>query len=398
MEPIKICMLGEFTLRAGDKVLRESGNRSRRIFGLLSFLICHRGKPVSQYKLIDYLWGEDADLVNPENTLRLLLHRTRSQLDQLYEGAGRECILRKDGGYCWNPDVPLEVDYERFETLCQSSYPDPERRLEALLEALSLYQGEFLARQSFDSWVIPVSAHFQNLLLTCSMEAAQLLLGQQRYEEAVRVSRRCLAVEPYYEPACRMLMQALAAGGDTRGATEAYENLSRRLFEDFGIQPSDETRAVYRTVVHGPEDHSISMEQVLEHLQEPETVPGALECDYDYFKMLCFAERRSAERSGDEVHVALLSVAGAPGKVLSKRSINRIMEQFGQTLRVNLRRGDVISRCTTSQYIILLSKASYENSCMVCRRCLAAFQRKHPHISARIHYLVQPLAPNYHLP
>ena len=114
--------------------------------------------------------------------------------------------------------------------------------------------------------------------------------------------------------------------------------------------------------------------------------------------MLCFAERRAIERSGAATHVALLSVTGFPDKALSKRSLTRVMEQLGQTLRLNLRRGDVISRCSTSQYIILLPKANYENSCMVCRRCLAAFQRKHPHVSARIHYLVQPLTPICQLP
>ncbi len=398
MEPIKICMLGEFTLQFGDNLLRETGTRSRRIFSLLSFLICHRGQPLSQYRLLEHLWGSDTDLSNPENTLRLLLHRTRSQLDQLYEGAGRECILRKDGSYCWNPEIPVELDYERFEALCQNSHEDPELRLAAMLEALSLYRGEFLARQASDVWVIPIGTHFQNLFLTTSLAAAGLLLEQQRWEDAAAVCRRCLAVEPYFEPACQKLMQALAAAGDSRGAAEAYESLSRRLFDDFGIQPSEETRIVYRTAVHSPEDRSISMDEVLEHLQEPEAQPGALQCDYDYFKMLCFAERRSMERSGNAAHVALLSVAGTPDKPLSKRSLNRIMEQLGQTLRTNLRRGDVISRCSTTQYILLLPKANYENSCMVCRRCLAAFQRNHPHVSARIHYLVQPLTPNYHLP
>jgi GGDEF domain-containing protein len=97
-------------------------------------------------------------------------------------------------------------------------------------------------------------------------------------------------------------------------------------------------------------------------------------------------------------HVALLSISSPPEKTLSKRSMNRIADQLGQTLRTNLRRGDTISRCSTSQYIILLPKANYENSCMVCRRCLAAFQKKHPHVTARIHYLVQPLTPHYCLP
>ena len=397
MEPIKISMLGEFTLQSGENMLRESGNRSRRVWSLLSFLICHRGQPVSQYKLIELLWGSDADVTNPENTLRILLHRTRAQLDQLYEGAGRECILRKDGSYCWNPEVPVEVDHEKFETLCQQK-GEAEQRLSTLLEALSLYKGEFLPRQSSDIWVIPISTHFQNLFLNASMEAAGLLQQRQRYEETVKVCRRCLTAEPYFEPACQMLMQALGALGDSQGAMEAYETMSRRLFDDFGIRPSEETRAVYRAVVHTPENRSVSMDEVLEHLQEPEAEPGALECDYDYFKVLCFAERRAIERSGNATHVALLSITGSPEKPLSKRTMSRVAEQLGQTLRTNLRRGDVISRCSTSQYIILLPKANYENSCMVCRRCLAAFQRKHPHVSARIHYLVQPLTPSYYLP
>jgi len=395
MEPIKISMLGEFTLQYGQQLLRESGTRSRRIFSLLSFLICHRGQTVSQYKLIELLWGDSAEVSNPENTLRILLHRTRSLLDQLYEGAGRECILRKDGSYCWNPEVLIELDYERFEALCQSSR---ESRLEDLLKALSLYRGEFLSKQSSDSWVIPICTHFQNLFLLTSQEAAQLLQQQGRYGEAADICRRCLDAEPYFEPACQMLMQILAAMNNPRGAAEVYEAMSRRLFDDFGIRPSEETRAVYRNAVHSPEDRTIAMDEVLEHLQEPEAPPGALQCDYDYFKMLCYAERRAIERSGTVTHVALLSVVAPAEKSLSKRSLNRVMEQLGQCLRTNLRRGDTISQCSASQYIIMLPKANYENSCMVCRRCLAAFHRAHPHVTARINYLVQPLTPSYCMP
>ena len=395
MDPIKVSMLGEFTLQFGDALLRESGTRSRRIFGLLSFLICHRGHPVSQYKLIDLLWGDSGEITNPENTLRILLHRTRSQLDQLYAGAGRECILRKDGSYIWNPEIPVEADYEQFEALIQNPQGS---RLKNLLQALQLYRGEFLFRQSSDSWVVPICTHFQNLFLEASREAAQLLMEQQRTQEAAEVCRRWLAAEPYSEAACQMLMQVLAAAGNPQGAGELYEAFSRRLFDDFGIRPSEDTRRVYRNLVHSPVDRTMDMDEVLEHLQEPEGPPGALQCDYDFFKMLCYAERRAIERSGAVTHVALLSISGTPDKPLSKRSLNRIAEQLGQCLRTNLRRGDVISQCSASQYIIMLPKANYENSCMVCRRCIAAFQRSHPHVSARIHFLVQPLTPNYCIP
>lgn len=140
------------------------------------------------------------------------------------------------------------------------------------------------------------------------------------------------------------------------------------------------------------------MDEILEHLQEPKGQAGAMQCDYDYFKVLCYAESRAMERSGNATHIALLSVSGAADKTLSKRSLNRIMEQLGTVLRTNLRRGDVISRCSVSQYIIMLPQANYENSCMVSRRVIAAFSRTHPQVTAKIQFMVQPLTPSTCVP
>ena len=398
MEPIQICMLGDFTLTYRDHQISESGNRSRRVWNLLSYIICHRGRTLSQKRLFDQLWGDDAEVTNPESTLRLLLHRTRGVLDQLYEGAGRECILRKDGGYCWNPEIPVVVDFEQFEALGQNPSADPSQRLSQVMEALELYRGEFLSRQSSEDWVIPIGAHFQNQFLLLSQEAAQLLSQAGRYEEAAQICRKAIAAEPYFEPIYQALMQILAAMGNNKGAAEVYDTLSRRLFDDFGIRPSEQTREVYRIAAHSPEDRTLPMDEVLEHLQEPEALPGAMQCDYDYFKVLCYAESRAMERSGSVTHIALLSVSSPVEKTLTKRSLNRIMEQLGTVLRTNLRRGDTISRCSVSQYIIMLPKANYEDSCMVCRRVLGAFHRTHPHVSARIQFLVQPLSPSISIP
>ena len=142
----------------------------------------------------------------------------------------------------------------------------------------------------------------------------------------------------------------------------------------------------------------MDMDEVLEHLQEPDTKTGAMECDYDYFKVLCFAESRAMERSGHATHIALLSLTSEGDKPLSKRSLSRVMDQLGVSLRHNLRRGDTISRCSLSQYIIMLPKANYEDSCMVCRRIIAAFTKAHPYISAKINYMVQPLNPSICVP
>ena len=398
MKQVQIHMLGEFTLTCGSVTISDAGNRSKKVWSLLAYLICNRDRSISQQKLISLLWGDEPDSDNPENALRITLHRLRAQLDQLWEGAGREIILRRDGGYVWNSSIAMDLDCTRFESLCQAACQSEEERLQNLLDALALYQGEFLPRQAAEMWVVPISTHFHNLSLQAALEAAKLLSVRDRHEEAVTLCRTAANAEPYHEPLHQILMQELAATGDQSGAAAVYEALSKRLFDDFGIRPNEQTRKVYRESAHSPEVRTLPMEEVLQHLQEPEGNSGAMQCDYDYFKVLCFAESRAMERSGNATHIALLSLTGTADKPLSKRSMERIMDQLGQRLRSNLRRGDTISRCSVSQYIIMLPKANYENSCMVCRRVITAFHKAHPHVNAKINFMVQPLTPSICVP
>lgn len=398
MDILRIRMLGGFSLQFGENTVSDNDNRTKKIWTLLAYLICQKGRVISQRKLIELLWGDDPASSNPENALRITFHRARTQLNQLWPTAGRELILHKETGYTWNPEIPMELDWEAFDKLCALRPEDPAQRLDTCLQALALYRGDFLEKQSSETWVIPISTHFHNLYVEKAMEAVALLSEGGRHREAAEICRKAVSAEPYHEALHQKLMQELAFLGDVKGAAQVYETLSKRLFDDFGIRPSPETRAVYRMAAHSPSETTLPIDEVLEHLTEPEAVSGAMQCDYDHFKVLCFAESRAMERNGTVTHIVLLSLASEDGTPLTKRSQKRIMEQLGEQIRTNLRRGDTFSQCSVSQYILMLPKANYENSCMVCRRVLGAFRRAHPHVAARINYMVQPLSPSVCVP
>ena len=398
MEIIHIQMFGGFSLRVGENTIKDSDNRTKKVWLLLAYLICNRGQSVTQKKLIDVLWGSNSTVNNPENALRITLHRARVLLDTLRPNAGKELIVCHDGVCSWNSQIPADVDTERFHQLCTEEYADDASQLQKLLEAIDLYKGEFLEKQSSEIWVIPISTHYQNEYLNAVLKAVALLAQASRHAEAAQLCRRAAASEPYHELLHQLWMRELSAAGDQAGAAQVYEDLSVRLFDDFGIRPSPETRAAYRAAVHTLSQQTLPMDVVLEHLQEPGSTAGAMECDYDYFKVLCFAESRAMERSGKATHIVLLSVSGDPAHPLSKQTLHRVMDQLGSQIRCNLRRGDTFSRCSVSQYIIMLPQANYENSCMVSRRILGAFRRAHPHVAANIHFMVQPLSPSYIVP
>lgn len=391
MDELNIQMLGGFTLKLGDRELQDTDSRSKKVWILLAYLIIHRDQTVSQSKLIDLLWGNEPDSTNPENALRITMHRARGLLEQLSPEMGRNMILRRRGGYQWNGGGQLDSD--RFEALCRQKTEDPDQRLRNLMEALSLYRGDFLPRQSGEIWVVPMVSYLHNLFISAAEETVELLTQRGRSQEAIGVCRRCVALEPYHEGFSRELMQLLAATGDRRGAAEVYDRLSRRLFDDFGVSPSEETRTVYRAAAHSPEERELSIEEVMGTVHEFSPPSGALQCDFDYFRILCFAMSRTLERSGGAVHVALLNAVPTTEREMSRQALDRVMGQLGQQIRLSLRRGDVFCQCSVSQYAVLLPRANFENSQIVCDRILRNFRRTYPYIPIRVTYQIRPLSP-----
>ena len=166
------------------------------------------------------------------------------------------------------------------------------------------------------------------------------------------------------------------------------EGLTLKRYED------RESRAIYREAVRTVNDRALTPEAMQEQLREPPSQAGAMLCDYDFFRVIYHAEARAVVRNGNAVHIALLSVTGEKGSPLPRRSLDRVMEHLQEIIRTGLRKGDIASRCSVSQYILMLPQANYENSRMVCDRVIRAFFRQYPHSPAQLHYSVQPLEPN----
>jgi len=391
MKHLHIQMFGKFSLKAGSVQISSGDNRSRKLWLLLAYILCHRERIIPRKELINLLWGDESSN-NPENALKTTFHRVRSTLDQLWPSAGHELITWKDGGYSWNSKAPITLDIDEFDKLCRKDGKTDEHSLRDSLNALSLYQGDFLGDLASETWIIPIATYYHNLYIQTVLDMIPLLFARERYQEAADICRSAITVEPYHEPLHQHLMQALLELGDLKGVAAVYEELSQQLFDEFGIRPTEETRLIYRTAVSSISSQSLPIDTVLEYLQEKDEVKGALQCDFDYFKILCYAEARAMIRSGKSTHIAILSVVQNSNKEPSKQSMEKFMENLAEQICLNLRRGDTFSRCSVSQYIIMLPQANYENSCMVCRRVLSAFTHRYPHAPAKINFVVQPLS------
>lgn len=394
-EQMRVRMLGNFSIEWNGASVNDNENRSKKVWLLLAYMVYCRNRPVSQEELTALLWGEEETSSNPLNALKTMFHRVRTMLNKLGGSMGHDLIVRRGGSYAWNTDIPMHYDVEEFEELCRIglSTQNEEERLDCCLRAVELYQGDFLYKLAAEPWVVPISVYFHNLYIQAVQSAVELLEARQRRQEAIDLCRRALKVEPYSEELYNHLIRNLLDLEDRKGAIAAYDEMSQLLFDNFGIMPSDEIRAMYREAVRTVNDRSVAPGVVRDQLREIEPPDGALICDYDFFKVLYHAEARFISRSGDAIHIGLISVTGEDNTELPKRSLDRAMENLLEQIRLNLRRGDIAARCSVSQYILLLPQANYENSCKVCERVIRSFFRQYPHSPAKVTYSVQPMEP-----
>lgn len=395
MDVFQIRLLGELSISYEDKRIQLVDNRARKLWLLLSYLLCHRRTAVPTAELIELLWGDKERKGDPISALKTTMHRLRALLDQLGPGVGHRLILHRGGGYAISDAVSLSIDTKRFDALCRAfqTATDPMARRDLALEATELYGGDLLPRFSSESFVIPLAAYYHNLYLQTLYATLDMLTAEGADDQIVTLCRRAISIEPYDETPWQHLIRHLLNMGEQQAAILAYERFNQLMMTEFSVPPSEALRALHREALRGTDKGQMDLDTIIQDVSTQGDSRGAFCCEYDFFKAIYAAEARMVARNGSTVHVALLTVTDAAGNQLQKRSLDVCMENLAPLLCAMLRQGDVIARCSASQYILLLPNANYENACMVMDRMLQQFGRRYPHSPAILRYTVQPLIP-----
>lgn len=391
LAPLNIQMLGGFSL-SRDGVALSIDGRPQKLCLLLSFLILERPRPVPCEELAGLIWRDKPVDASSLNALKAILHRARNWLDQLGEGTGRTLILTRQGCCQWNPEQPVNLDVEEFSRLIRAGEeaPEPERP-ELWIRALKLYRGDFLPVLSSCPWAASIAEELHEKYLRTALHVLPLLDGRGQTQEAAELAGFVFALEPLREDLCRWRMETLLRLERHKEAARTYEDFQERLLAAQGLMPSDKLRELYRRAQGRRDPRAISPVALLERLQEPPH-PGALLCDYDFFRIVCHSMARMAARSGEPLHVALISVRPKDAP-LPRHSLDRVMDHLQDIIRRHLRQGDAATRCSVSQFALLLPQATYENGQMICARITRAFVRQFPHSPAALHVSLQPLRP-----
>ncbi len=215
---LRLYLLGAFRIERASQVIALP---TRKVESLLAYLALFP-EPHSREKLAALLWGDSTD--------EQARHSLRSALTTLRSKLGDDILLADRETVQINPDYPRWVDAREFQ---QSVADHPQ-------SAIELYQGDLLA-DFYDDWIEPERERLRVLYHDSLLQMAQEVRSHSQYARAIELAHKVLASDPANEKAYQHIIFCLAAAGDRIGAIKQYDECQKKLHDELGVEPSQET-------------------------------------------------------------------------------------------------------------------------------------------------------------
>lgn len=235
---IELRTLGTIDLVGPDATRFDTLLRRPKRLALLAYLAIERASGRQRRDTLLAMFWPDADTARARAALRQALHVIRRAIgEDALEAVGDE-------------ELSLSLTAVRCDAV---------EFLRAVAEgrlgnALELYRGDLLpglfieAAPEFDQWLDSARQGLRTRALRVAGELADEALRRGDFPLAVEAARRGVDISPCDEPVNRRLILALDRHGDRAGALAAYDDLARRMAEQFDVPPSAESRALASAV------------------------------------------------------------------------------------------------------------------------------------------------------
>jgi len=239
--------LGQFkTKRAEESISNKTWGRDKTI-QLFEFLIANRHrKSLHKEVIMDMLW-EDAD----DRDFKVAMHGINKALEPNRPARTEPTFIIRQG-LSYQLDLSkIWVDVEAFEKLItvgnQATNEHPEIAIKAYQQAIELYNGPFLPNRIYEDWPAEERERTQVLILNTYISLAELLLNVNP-TETIRLTQKAIAIDPCWEDAYRIQMQAYQAKGNRPQALKTYKTCVEILDEEYGISPLPATKSLLEEI------------------------------------------------------------------------------------------------------------------------------------------------------
>jgi LuxR family maltose regulon positive regulatory protein len=231
--PVKVRTLGTFDVLVHDAPIAFGRKAPKKTLALLKAVIA-RGGSASEGTLIDQFWpSEEGDAA--AKSLGAAVHRLRQLIGV------PEAVLQQ-GGQVWLDRERVWVDAWSFERGLGADDAD------AVVSALELYQGAFLAEDEGESWPVALRERLRGKFVHAVAQHAARLEAAHQHEEAIGWYLKGLDADSVVELFYQGLMRCYQRLDRLPEAVSAYRRLKQTLSVTLSLPPSAATERLYQSL------------------------------------------------------------------------------------------------------------------------------------------------------
>jgi DNA-binding SARP family transcriptional activator len=227
---LSIALLGPLRIDGASRPPKRVPTRE-----LIAYLALHP-KGASRDELIEALWpAQDPKKSRPR--LWESASDARAALGDAWVVEGERYRLDRS---------KVNIDLDQLDQLLANIEPDNEPQ--ALEAALELWRGEPLQGSDF-MWADGHIHRLRATLIGLLERAGNTRLERGDARGALELAEQAIALDQFHEASWRLALQADYALGLRESITRRYDDLTHALDEQLGLQPTRETRVMYRQLL-----------------------------------------------------------------------------------------------------------------------------------------------------
>lgn len=238
---INIKLFGNFKMVVDNVEIGDNEWKTRKICGILKFILANPGKTVSREVLSTTFWP-DSDSKAAFTSLRAALYELRKILARFgmaFESEDALITEGKNGFYLCSRNT-IETDADRFTRLYRkykSENLSPKKIKALLVQMIELYEGDFLEDDSYDEWVTLSREHYRSIFIEVSHKLTRLYIADGESEQAEALLKRHMKVDPHDEKACGMLIHLYNSSSQKYQAASLRRQFENRFEAEMGVKP-----------------------------------------------------------------------------------------------------------------------------------------------------------------
>ncbi|RVU54729.1 BTAD domain-containing putative transcriptional regulator [Anaerosphaera multitolerans] len=211
-------------LKDGEKVFFPYA----KINALIYYIIINT--VVSRDEIAGLLWPDENEKTAKKN-LRNALYQAKKHLDSDFIISPKKSIL------VLNEDIDIECDVNLFTE-------DPEKNLD-------LYEGDFLQgfflkdSDEYEHWITKTRNFYQDKFTNVLYQKIEKDIENGIYNNIEKNINKLIQIDEFDERNFRLLMRYFQKTGRAGKVIETYQDLSKLLLNELGVEPDEKTKAIY---------------------------------------------------------------------------------------------------------------------------------------------------------